>query len=245
MTTAVAMEHETLRDRICRDSAGLDRVCHELRRPVAVITAYTELLEDELSGPLNAEQKAHLAIVRRSAGRLTRSIDDLFLVFHSMLEQTPPRLERQDLERLCYDLAEQLEEAFVERGVKLSLLTKGPLWHPAVDVQRLRLALTRLLENTLAYAPEGGDVALKLQTNGRWISFEVRDPGPCLTKEDLERAFDFLYRPERNRIGECDRGGADLSVCRVLIESLGGRVRAENRFGEPTTYTLELPAKGG
>lgn len=244
MSATTTMERATLRDSLCNDSATLDRICHELRRPVAVISAYAEILADELAGPLNAEQKAQIAIMRRSAARLGRSIEDLFLVFDGAAAVRPPKLEEKDLEQLCYEVATTLEDAFVQRNVKLTLLTKGPLRHPAVDVQRLNVALVRILENVLAFASGGEDVVLELRRHGERVFFEITDPGPCLTKEDVERVFDFLYRPERNRISACDKGGADLSVCRVLIESLGGRVRAHNRAGAATTYVLELPSNG-
>jgi len=219
----------------------VDRVCHELRRPIAAIDAFAELLSDEVSGPLNAEQKAHLAVVRRNTQRLSQSVQDLFVSFYSMANDVPPRLGAHDLESLCFEIAEELDARFRERDVRLSILTEGPLVHPRMDESRLRAALVRLLENCLGLSGAGDGVQLKLALRGEIARIEVRDPGPCLSNEELGRVFDLFYRPERDRFE--DRGGGGLSICRALLESFGARIWAENR-AEGTTFLIELPPGG-
>lgn len=225
---------------ITTSGEAVDRVCHELRRPLAAIDAFAELLADEVSGPLNPEQKAHLTVVRRNTKRLGQTVQDLFVAFHSVAHDVPPRLGECDLEGLCLDVADELEARFREHGVKLSMLTDGPLVHPRVDEARLRAALLRLLENGLRLAAAGEQVQLRLRRQDAAARFEIRDPGPCLSNEELGRVFELFYRPERDHLDD-DRGGGGLSVCRVLVESFGGRIWAENRTREGTTFVIELP----
>ncbi len=218
----------------------VDRVCHELRKPVAVILAYAELLVDEVAGPLNPDQKAKLETVLQNVQRLDRIIDDLFQTFRIVSSGAPARKEPQDLEQLCHELAERFEPICRERQVQFVIRSQGELLHPALDAKRLRSALARLIENALRFAGEKEQLALALSRRDGHARFELRDPGPSLSQEEAARIFDLLYRPERDLSATRVDGGAGLSLCRVLVESLGGKIWAENRPGEGTTFVLEL-----
>ncbi len=219
----------------------VDLVCHELRKPVAVILAYAELLVDEIAGPLNDKQKTQLETVLKNVQRLDRLIGDLFETFRIVSDSAPPRREQQDLERLCHDLAAQFEASCRERGVRFTVRTPGEVVHAGLDAGRLRSALTRLIENLLRFAGEKEPLVLSLARHDGLARFELRDPGPPLSQEETERIFDLFYRPERDLQAAGPQDGAGLGVCRVLVESLGGRIWAENQPGQAPTFILELP----
>ena len=219
----------------------VDRVCHELRKPVAVIQAYAELLADEIAGPVNEKQRSHLETVAHNVQRLDRLIGNLFECFRVASIPPAPAAGPVDLERLCHELVEELEPICGRRKCRLSVRSDGELFHPGLDVERLRSALTRLLDNALRFASEGETLVLSLARRNGCARFELGDPGPRLSHDEAARVFDLFFRPERDLLAPSGAGGAELGVCRILVESLGGRVRAESRAGPGTTYVLELP----
>lgn len=217
-----------------------DHVCHELRKPVAVIQAYAELLVDEIAGPLNEKQKGHVGIVLHSVERLEHLIRDLFETFRVASGSVPPREEPHDLEELCHEVVAELAPSCRDRSIHLSVRSQGELVHPALDAARLRSALVRLIENTLRFAADDERLVLSLARHEGRARFELPDPGPCLSQEETRRIFELMYRPERDLYAP-GVAGAGLGVCRVLVESLGGRIWAENRPDQRTTFVLELP----
>lgn len=217
-----------------------DKVCHELRKPMAVIHAYAEILVDEIAGPLNEKQKGHLEIVLQSVQRLDRLISDLFETFRVVSGSVPRRDDPQDLEELCREVVAQLTLSCRERSVRLAIRSQGKLVHPGLDDSRLRSALARLIENALRFAADDEELVLSLARHDDRARFELHDPGPRLSQEEMERIFELMYRPERD-LHEPYVAGAGLGVCRVLVESLGGRIWAENRSDQRTTFVLEVP----
>jgi signal transduction histidine kinase len=217
-----------------------DHVCHELRKPMAVIHAYAELLGDEIAGPLNEKQKGYTEIVLQSVQRLECLISDLFETFRVASSSVPRREDPQDLEALCHQVVAQLAPSCRNRSVRLAIRSQGKLVHPGLDALRLRSALARLIENALRFADDDEELVLSLERNGDRARFELNDPGPCLSEEEMQRIFELMYRPERD-LHEPSVAGAGLGVCRVLVESLGGRIWAENGADHRTAFVLELP----
>lgn len=217
-----------------------DHVCHELRKPMAVIHAYAELLVDEIPGPLNEKQKGYVEIVHQSVQRLDRLISDLFETFRVVSGSVPQRDDPQDLEELCHEVVAQLAPSCGNRSVRLAIRSQGRLVHPGLDAARLRSALARLIENALRFADDNEELVLSLARRGDRARFELQDPGPCLSQEEMLRIFELMYRPERDLHEPCVPG-AGLGICRVLVESLGGRIWAEDRPDQRTTFVLELP----
>ena len=188
-----------------------DHVCHELRKPMAVIHAYAELLADEIAGPLNEKQKGYLEIVLQSVQRLDRLISDLFETFRVVSSSVPRRDGPQDLEELCHEVVAQLAPSCRNRSIRLAIRSQGRLVHPGLDASRLRSALAHLIEDALRFAADDEELVLSLARHDDRARFELNDPGPC------------------------------LGVCRVLVESLGGRIWAEKRPDQGNTFVLELP----
>jgi signal transduction histidine kinase len=217
-----------------------DQVCHELRKPMAVIHAYAELLADEIAGPLNEKQKGHVELVIQSVQRLDRLFGDLFETFRVLSGSLPRREDPQDLEELCHEVAALLAPSCRSRSARLAIRSEGKLVHPCLDASRLRSALARLIENALRFAAPNEELVLSLARRGDRARFELRDPGPCLSQEEIQHVFELMYRSERD-LHAPRVVGAGLAVCRVLVEFLGGRIWAENRADQRTTFVLELP----
>jgi signal transduction histidine kinase len=113
----------------------------------------------------------------------------------------------------------------VERGITLTNV--APL-----DAQvrgtthQLILILGNLIDNALRYSPHEGLLELRSSLQAGWVTIEVRDEGPGLPADELERVFERFYRSP----GDDTRGnGLGLATVRALVQQLGGRVWLENR----------------
>ena len=220
----------------------LSIAAHELRTPLTAMLGYLDLLivqaGRELPGPSTIHGR--LQKVRREGGQLAWLIDQLLGLARAEAGFVP----LQPVELVAGELLERLAERFAVAGGgdRLSLaLPPEPIvcrW----DEGRVEQILTNLIDNALKYAPPDSPVVVAATppAEGR-VRLEVRDRGPGIGQEDLNR----LFQPfSRSGPGSGVGGGLGLGlyVSRVLADRLGGRLWLESAPGTGTTAVLELPA---
>jgi signal transduction histidine kinase len=228
--------------RIARERAFVHDAAHELRTPLAVITAQAHVLAD--SGPddrASARQRLEAAVAR--ASHLTQQLLRLARA-DAAAEATasgaagagadPPPVDLMDLLR---DVLATLAEPAQALGVELSL--DGPDQAPAaIDAQLLRSIAINLVDNALRYGQAGGEVAVALQAvAGQW-QLQVADRGPGLAGEQLTLAFERFWRgaPEA-----APGSGLGLAIVREAARSLGGSAWLQPREGGGCVATVAWP----
>ena len=222
------------------DLATVDRICHELRRPLGAIDAFAELLADEICGPVTAEQGEALATIQRSVQLLEHSITDLFETL-APTGARAPRLRWCDLDTLVASFARAKREVTRAAGLRLHTRPENPVF-VRTDPTLLRDALDRLLENAQRHACDGAELHLHLEPSRLGARLRLQDRGPGIDPAELE----CIFQPfRRSTLRDPGRGlGVGLTIARATIESLGGSLRAENRRGGGAEFIIELPRRG-
>jgi two-component system, OmpR family, sensor histidine kinase BaeS len=215
-----------------------DDVAHELRTPVATITAYLDAVEDGVQ-ELSPET---VEVLREQAARLTRLASDLAAVTRAendgvALATTPTRPDA-----LVAAAGRAAQEGFAERGVALEAGADVGL--PTVDVDPVRLGqvLANLLDNALRHTPPGGSVRLEASRAGEHVRFVVADTGDGIDAEHLPHVFERFYRVDAARDRGSGGSGIGLAVVRALVEAHGGTVVAESAGrGTGARFVVDLP----
>ncbi len=245
-------------------------VSHELKTPMGAMG----LLAETLVAEKDREVAKRLAErIHNEAFRVSRIIDDLLDL--SRLESDLQRPEEPvSLNLVMIDAVERVRNAADHAKVKLELKeSESPLTLRGSS-QQLVSAMHALLENAIAYAPEGSVVSLSAATlapedliegsfsteSGRagWRSgvdgltscpmilrVSVADAGQGIPATDLERIFERFYRVDRGRSRETGGTGLGLSIVRHVAVNHGGAVEVESREGEGSRFTLLLPLGEG
>ncbi|MHA6719432.1 ATP-binding response regulator [Sphingomonas sp. RS6] len=211
-------------------------VSHEIRSPLNAIYGYAQLLERGDAIPA-AEAGG---VIRRSAEHLTNLVEGLLDI--SRVESGVLQV-RQELVRLPA-LLDQVVEMFrvqaAAKGLTLDYVVDGRL--PAyvrTDEKRLRQILINLLSNAIKYTERGG-ATLTVRYRSQSAAIEIRDTGPGIPPEDLERIFEPFERG-RDADDAMQPGiGLGLSITRVLARILGGEVTATSTMGEGSRFLLRL-----
>ncbi len=143
-------------------------------------------------------------------------------------------------------LLERLQESYAARaheaGVAIDLSGVDPTLAAFVDPDQLQRLLGNLLDNALRYAAPGA-VEIAGGVHDGNVQLAVRDRGPGLSEEDLERAFERFYRgdPSRTRRPGQGASGLRLAIARAIAEAHGGSLDVENHPQGGALFTLELP----
>ena len=216
-------------------------VSHELRTPLSLIKSATETLID--GGRQDPQVTARfLEIIEKHANRLTLLLDDLLLL--ARLDSGRIELDLRPVP-LAAAAQEAIDDAAIlARGRGVTLVQSVPDGLTAhADAHRLRQALANLIDNAIKYGREGGMVEVRGRELGaQQVEVSVRDDGPGIAGEALERVFERFYRADKARAREQGGTGLGLAIVKNVVQAHGGDVRVESTPGRGTEFFIRLPA---
>ena len=209
---------------------------HELRTPIAAISAYAELF-----GRGASDQKEDLDRlmrgIRSETGRMEHLVADLLLLAR-LDEGGPVEMQSVDLVALC---AEAVQTA----------RTVGPAWPVTFTATRplevlgdatgLRQVIDNLLGNVRAHTPEGTTTTVTVDSDRAGAVISVADTGPGMTSEQAAHVFERFYRSDPSRSRLHGGAGLGLSIVSAIVAAHGGTVTATSEPGRGTTFTVRIP----
>ena len=213
-------------------------VSHELRTPLATIQGNLDLLRRGAAKDPSMLQES-MDAMNSEVARMSRLVRDLLLLAESDAG-APLQLRPVELDTL---LLEIYREGMLIANNRL----KMRLGHEdqAViqgDPDRLKQLLLNLVNNAIAYTPDGGTVTLCLHRRpDNWVRVAVADTGVGIAPEDLPHIFDRFWRQDKARSRKLGGSGLGLSIAKSIVEAHGGRISVESELGKGTTFEVLLP----
>lgn len=214
-------------------------VAHELRTPVATISAYLDALEDGID-ELNPQT---IEILRSQASRLTRLSSDLAAV--TQAESGGLVLQRSSVSAsdLVATAADAARSKAQRAAVTLSTRVQEHLPEPVVDPDRIGQVLANLVNNAIEHTPAGGRVVLVAERSTPGLRLRVDDTGEGITADDLPHVFERFYRVDTARDRAHGGSGIGLAIAKALVEAHGGTIAAHSDgLGRGARFVIDLPA---
>ncbi|WP_005033998.1 ATP-binding protein [Holophaga foetida] len=224
-------------------SAFLATMSHELRTPLNSIIGFTGILIQGLVGPLNAEQKKQLGMVRDSSNHLLELINDVLDISKIEAGQLEIVQESFDLRASLEKSVQILRPQAEKRGVPLELEIAPEVGRLRSDRRRVEQILMNLGSNAIKFT-EHGKVLISCRVNGCEIEVRVRDTGIGIRDEDIGVLFQPFRQVDAGTTRKYEGTGLGLSICKRLVERMGGRIWVESVWGEGSTFTFVLPLEG-
>jgi PAS domain S-box-containing protein len=224
-------------------AAFLAAMSHELKTPLNAVLGFSEIIRDEILGPVGQEAyRDYAGDIHKSGSRLLTVINDVLDV--SRLEGGLLTIEaRPEHVADMGDAAIRLARAITqdERPILMDVPADMPSLH--VDPRRLAQALGNLLANALKFTPENGEVRLiaRLQPDGS-VHLMVQDTGIGMAKETIAAALEPFRQLDGSLARRFEGAGLGLSISKALAELHGGALSLTSAIGEGTTVTIMLPA---
>ncbi len=208
---------------------------HELKTPMTIISADADLAEMECG------ENQWLSDIRRQAQRLTGLTNDL--IYLSRMEEEQPRLPC--IEFPISDVVGEMGQSFLavaKSQDKTLTVQVQPMVSWVGDEKAIRQLVSILLDNALKYSPSGGQLALRLEKQGRWLLLSVSNTvDEPVEREALPRLFDRFYRTDKSRNSQTGGYGLGLSIARSIVLAHRGKIRAESPDGHTLSVVVTLP----
>ena len=217
---------------------------HELKTPLAVILANTQILEGEKDLPEGARR--WVSSTSEEAKHMKELVDDLLTLARADEQEATGQREASslasvDLTELASGCALEFDAVAFERGCSIACdLAEGVT--VSADEERLRRVTRTLLDNATKYAEEGTEVRVRLLRDGRRARLCVSNRGEVIAPEALAHLFDRFYRTDDARERQASGGfGLGLAIAKSLVEAMGGTIGATSDERDGTTFTVTLP----
>ena len=212
---------------------------HELRTPLTSIHSYAQMLEEwALRDPQIGPESA--AAIKRESERMKGLVENLLELARGD--------EGMKLNLKDNDLTEVVEEAAdaARASVNGKVLIESPApkqnaqrVSAVFDRERLRQALSILLDNAVKYSPEGGRVTIRIAEEDGSVGVEVADTGIGIPEDQIPHVFERFYRAEEARSTE--GLGLGLSIARQIAEDHRGSIEVRSKPGEGSTFIMRIP----
>ncbi len=224
-------------------SAFLANMSHELKTPLNAIIGFSDVINNELMGPLgNPDYKEYIAHIRKSGGNLLEIIDSVLELSKSETFQLSLEIGTVNLGRLLADCVAAIRPQCEQAGLDFSAsLPEGDLRLPG-DGAKLRRIFLNLLSNAAKFTERGGRIRLAARIRAdQTIEIEIADTGIGIAAEDIPLALAPFGQVDSRLARQYEGIGLGLPLSQVLVELHGGRLKIDSAVGKGTTVTVVLP----
>ncbi|XPV77487.1 MAG: response regulator [Desulfovibrio sp.] len=234
-------------------SAFLANMNHELRTPLNAIMGMTQLL---LETNITSEQQVFLTEELRATKKLVKIIDDIFELARLEAGTVPVRNMKFLLNDMFESLSALYKQAFEEKGVIFSLISKEPLNLIYSDYHKIQQVLVNLINNSMRYTAKGrvevevASICKSAVSTGvdqcglnDMLVISVTDTGKGIPQDKLAYVLEAFNIGEDYMTKQVDGLGTGLTVAAKLIETLKGTIRIDSEYGQGTEVIFTVPCQ--
>ncbi|MBK4732588.1 response regulator [Oxynema sp. CENA135] len=224
-------------------SEFLANMSHELRTPLTAILGLSEVLRDEVFGPLTAKQHQKLATIEQSGEHLLELINDVLDLAKIESGKMELLFAPTDIQGLCDSSLAFIRQQAHQKQVKLSCDIPPRLGKVTVDERRMRQVLINLLSNAVKFTPEEGQVWIEVRGDreAEVLHLSVVDTGIGIAPENIDKLFEPFVQLESSLARRYAGTGLGLALVRQVVELHGGSVSLASTVGEGSRFTVSVP----
>lgn len=213
---------------------------HELRTPLAVLRSETEVALNKTRTV--EEYQESLSLIKDEAERLSRIVEDLFILARQPLD-APHSLIKEPvlLNDAVRDCARAAQVLASRKGVRLESESDQHAMVLQGDGELIKRMILNLLDNAVKYTPPDGEINISLVRQNGNAEIVVRDTGIGIPKADQSHVFDRFYRVDKPRSRSLGGAGLGLSIVSWIVEAHNGKISVESTPDRGSKFTVELP----
>jgi len=212
-------------------------VAHELRTTLSLIIGHADAVHDGVLPP----SRENSEIIRDEALRLDHLVEDLRMLSLADAGELSINLQEVLVQKLLSDVHTTYQQIAAQKKVTLNLNVAPEIQTLKVDPGRMTQVLTNILDNALRHTPGGGQIDLSVRNVEAGVEISIKDSGPGIQEEDINRIFTRFYRADEARSRDRGGSGLGLAIARSFVQAQAGEIWAESEPGQGLTITIKLP----
>lgn len=211
---------QPIEDMISSEKKLISNASHELKTPLAVIRANTQLLQKEIS----ADNK-HLEYIHQETERMIVLVNKMLTLVRLDTAQNQAQPKRFRVDEALYDIIYPMESVAYEKKIRMTVDIQKEMYIDGIEDQVQNL-LSILLNNAISYTPEYGEIVIRAYIQAKKFYLKVSNSGDPIPEEIRDRLFERFFRADEARE---DNGhyGLGLSIASSIAANHGGRIRVD------------------
>ncbi len=211
---------QPIEDMISSEKKFISNASHELKTPLAVIRANTQLLQKEIS----ADNK-HLEYIHQETERMIVLVNKMLTLVRLDTAQNQAQPKRFRVDEALYDIIYPMESVAYEKKIRMTVDIQKEMYIDGIEDQIQNL-LSILLNNAISYTPEYGEIVIRAYIQAKKFYLKISNSGDPIPEEIRDRLFERFFRADEARE---DNGhyGLGLSIASSIAANHGGRIRVD------------------
>ncbi len=222
----------------------LANMSHELKTPLNAIIGFSEIMEQQLLGPIGTDAYLNYAKdIRLSGQHLFHAVSDV--LEYSRIETGDVSLKEEEfgLVELCSGLAKHMKTRCLESGHAFEAVLPPAEACCRGDERLIKQAINQLLSNAIKFSPAGERITLALHVNDDGSAeIIVEDTGVGISEAEIETCFEAFGQANRGLERSHEGSGLGLTLAKRFVELHQGSIGLASKFGSGTKVTVSLPA---
>ena len=199
------------------------RLAHDLKNPLTVVKAYSDILSRQLEDKMNYEMKMKVSKLKNSIADMSNIIEDV-LDFSRTVELD---LQKNSIFKILMTALENVDKPKqISVNINYSDITV------ICDSKKIEAVFSNLLSNSIQALDEIGEINVRITEEDNHVLISVEDTGPGILEDDIPRIFEPLFTTKQKGTG------LGLSICKNIINLHGGDIIVKNT---PTTFIVTIP----
>jgi len=215
-------------------------VSHEFKTPIFAAQGFIHTLLDGAMDDENVRER-FLIKAAKNLDSLDVLVKDLLVLSQMETGDIKMNLAQVDIRLLTLNIFSRLENIAADRNISLKVKPDDirEIWVKA-DKDRIEQVMLNLVENAIKYGNEGGKVIVHFNEGKKYIEISVRDNGPGIPQEHLNRIFERFYRVDKSRSKERGGTGLGLAIVKHIINAHDTKIAVMSKPEKGTTFSFKL-----
>ena len=209
-----------------------------MRTPLTILRGELENLVEDVR--LDAEVRDRAASMFEEAVRLSRIVEQLFMLSRLDAGEAQADWSRLDLAGLAKTTADQMSLLAEDKKISIACDANQPVMVEG-DSARLKQVVVNLLDNAIKYTPQNGAIQLHVRAVNGHAVLEVVDNGVGISPEALPHIFERFYRVDQIRSGDFEGAGLGLSIVKAICSAHGAEIEATSRLSQGSCFRAKIP----
>jgi PAS domain S-box-containing protein len=221
----------------------IEIISHEMQTPLSEVRVSAEMMLDERMGSLSDAQKQFLNAIAQSNSVAINRLRD----FITLLDVERGSLTLQKQQGSLSDIAESVVGGYAKairaKDLKVELaVAKLPSFE--MDIEKMRVAIDKLVENSIMYSSKGGTIKVATLATANGMRVEVSDAGIGVPESEQSRLFESFHRASNASLASPDGAGIGLALAKAIVEKHGGKTGFTSNENKGSQFWIEIPTPG-
>jgi two-component system phosphate regulon sensor histidine kinase PhoR len=216
-------------------------VSHELKTPLTVVRGYVEMVQASETALAPHWQKAFTTI-ETQVSRMDRLVDQLLVLSRVENNIEDDNLQQVDLSRLILTIVEDVQwlnqdkNHTINDDIAADIKVNG-------NEHELKSACMNLLSNAIAYTPANGVIDVSLKSDGNKVRFSVKDNGPGIKPEHVNRLTERFFRVDKSRSRNTGGSGLGLAIVKHVLNHHNAELAIESEWNKGSEFIIYFTLK--